>query len=242
MRAKSPKISNKEFQSLIGALLYVSVNSRPDISAPVSILSQHIKNTREVDWKETQRICKYLKNTADFELKLSFTTPSKPELVGYADASWAEAQEDRKSNSGYLFKLFGGTVSWSSKRQDCTSISSTEAEIVALSETCREALWIRRILTFCDEVQTKATVIFEDNQSCINFHRAGGVSNRTKHIDTRYCFAKDLIAKMIVRIVFCASEHNSADMLTKPIGTIRLRTLRMGIGLMAWSTAAEDRH
>ncbi|XP_074099287.1 uncharacterized protein LOC141527617 [Cotesia typhae] len=192
MRETTPKISNTSYQKQIGSLLYLSVNSRPDISAPISILSQHIKDTRQQDWNELQRVLRYLKATSKYELRLSQSTTTCGELFGYADANWAESRQDRKSNSGYLFKVLGGTVSWSCKRQDCVSVSSTEAEIVALAETCRETTWLRKILEFFKQVQVSPTTIYEDNQSCINSHRSAGFSNRTKHIDTRHYLAREI--------------------------------------------------
>lgn len=67
-------------------------------------------------------------------------------FYGYADANWAEDRNDRKSNSDYIFKVHGGVVSWRCRKQSCVSLSSTEAEFIALSEACQEAAWIRRIL------------------------------------------------------------------------------------------------
>ncbi|KAG5889496.1 hypothetical protein JTB14_026500 [Gonioctena quinquepunctata] len=85
-------------------------------------------------------------------------------LHGYADADWGGDTRDRKSNTGYLFKYSGGLVSWRSKKQDCVSLSSTEAEVIALSEACQEAMWLKQLLKdFGEEViEIK---MFEDNQN-----------------------------------------------------------------------------
>lgn len=231
LRADSPEINNRHYQKFIGALLYIAVNTRPDIAAPISILSQYIKAPKKVDWIELKRVGRYLKHTMDYELKLSNSNKSNMTLVGFADANWAEDHEDRKSNSGYIFRLNGGAVSWACRKQACIALSSTEAEIVALAETCREAAWIRRLLKDFNELQKTPTIIYEDNQSCINRLKNGSCTTRTKHMDTKYFYTKDLKSSGEVDIVYCPSERNEADMLTKPIGAIKLKGLCKKIGL-----------
>ncbi|XP_057333932.1 uncharacterized protein LOC130673055 [Microplitis mediator] len=164
-RDNTPTVTEATYQKIIGSLLYLSVNTRPDISAPVAILSQHIVDTRKQDWIELKRILRYLKATQNYELQLSNRSSLIRELYGYADANWAGSTKDRKSNSGYIFIFLGGTISWSCKKQECVSVSSTEAEIVALAETSREAVWLRKVLEFMDEEQRSPTVINKDNQS-----------------------------------------------------------------------------
>uniref|UniRef100_A0A6V7M0T8 Integrase catalytic domain-containing protein n=1 Tax=Bracon brevicornis TaxID=1563983 RepID=A0A6V7M0T8_9HYME len=237
-REKSPRITNESYQKLIGALLYLLVHTRPDISAAVAILSQRIKEPRQTDWNELQRICRYLKYTIDFELRLSDQSRDD-KLIGYADANLAESRDSRKSNSGYIFKLFGGTISWSSKRQECVTLSSTEAELVALSEASREAKWIRKLLTFFNEHQNEPTTIYEDNQSCINSLKGPGSSNRSKHIDTKYFYTRELKERRIIQVTCCPTETNEADMFTKPLGPTKLSTLVKMIGLKNWSKQDE---
>ena len=132
-----PLMGNQElYQQLIGALLYLAVNTRPDISASVTILSQSNKQPTSVDWTEAKRISRYLKGTKDYELVLGGN--GKEELIGYADADWAANRSNRKSNSGYLFQFMNATISWACRKQTCVSLSSTEAEYVSTAETCLE--------------------------------------------------------------------------------------------------------
>lgn len=137
--------SNERYRQLLGCLLYISINTRPDVSASVSILAQKISSPNQEDWNELKRVVKYLKGTAHLSLLLGGDF-DQPFFVGYAGANWAENRVDRKSNSGYVFRLYGGTISWSCKRQTCVALSSTEAEFIALSEACKKAQWIRRVL------------------------------------------------------------------------------------------------
>ncbi|XP_053597499.1 uncharacterized protein LOC128668457 [Microplitis demolitor] len=242
IRNLTPLMSTTIYQKLIGSLLYLSVNTRPDISAPVVILSQHIKDIRRQNWNELQRVIRYLKNTKSYELQLSDTSAANKNLIGYADANWAESRQDRKSNSGYLFMFLGGAISWSCKKQDCVSVSSTEAEIVALAEASKEAVWIRQVLEFMRKTQLTPTIINEDNQSCINSHRSSGFSQRTKHIDTRHYFARDLEDKNVIKLKYCPSEFNLADILTKPVRAVRLITMVNKIGLRNLGSAEQHQH
>lgn len=112
----------------------------------------------------------------------------------------------------------GGTVSWMCKKQTCVSLSSTEAEFVALCEGVKEALWIRNILTDVNRSIENSTTNFEDNQSCIKMFDNQKISNRTKHIDIKFHFVKDIInQKKMINLEYCSSKEMIADMLTKPL-------------------------
>lgn len=162
-------LSNSQYQKLIGCLLFLSVNTRPDISAAVSILAQKISHPHQEDWNELKRVVKYLKGTVNAKLVLGGFERNSEFLHGYADASFADRSLDRKSVSGTVFFVNGGLVSWSSRKQRCVALSSTEAEFVALSEACQEACWLRRLLEFLEQKLDGPTVMHEDNQSCLKF-------------------------------------------------------------------------
>lgn len=138
--------NNNEYQRLIGCLLYIAVNTRPDIAANVSILAQRVSSPRNCDWNELKRVVRYLKGTADLKLVLGSNEHKDDPVFGYADANWAEDKADRKSNSGYIFIVHGAAVSWACRKQSCVALSTTEAEFIALSEACQEARWLRRLL------------------------------------------------------------------------------------------------
>ena len=132
-----PLKSNETYRSAIGSLLFLAVNSRPDISVSVSILSRKICDPTEKDWREVKRIFKYLNGTKDLKLTLGNGPDQEHLIQGYVDADWGGDRLDRKSNTGYIFFYKGSPISWKSKKQDCVSLSSTKAELVALSEACQ---------------------------------------------------------------------------------------------------------
>lgn len=217
--------SNDEYRKLIGMLLYLSTNSRPDIAASVSILSQRVTNPRDTDLTEVRRVIKYLKGTKDFDLKLS-SNHCNDELFAYSDADWAENREDRKSNSGYFISVNGGAIAWSCRKQNIVALSSTEAEYVALSETCKEVAWIRRIAKDVNINVPDTIIIYTDSQSSISMITNKKFSNRTKHIDTKFRFVQDQVNNGDIFLKYHPTETNIADMMTKPLGSTKMKILR----------------
>jgi hypothetical protein len=122
--------------------------------------------------------------------------------------------------------VFGGAVAWSSRKQDVVSISTTEAEFYALAETAKEVQWIIQLLKDFNVKLCEPVVIESDNQSCIKFVENEKFSNRTKHIDVRYHFVKDFINMQSIQLRYCPTEHNIADMLTKPLNGPKIKYLR----------------
>lgn len=223
--------NNELYRKAIGALLYLSVNTRPDIAASISILGRKVTNPNKGDWNEIKRVFKYLNGTKNYELKLGEESQLQNcSLVGYADADWGANQADRKSNSGFLFKIFGATICWVSRKQTCVSLSSTEAEYISLAEACQEAIWLKQLLQDFN-IQETEILIYEDNQSCIKLLQNEKSSNRSKHIDTKYHFIRDLFVKKIISVEYCPTENMIADVLTKPLAGTKIKKFAELIGL-----------
>lgn len=221
---------NNEYRKLVGCLLYISVNTRLDIAASVSILAQKVSHPTQNDWIELKRVLKYLKGTKNYNLRLS-ETKFDDKLFAYADANWAEDKQDRKSNTGYVIFVCGGAVSWCSKKQSCVALSSTEAEFIALSEASKEVIWIRRLLNELGEHFEHPSIVYEDNQSCLKLIETEKLSSRSKHIDTKKFFVKDHIDRKTIQCRYCPTEHMLADMLTKPLSASRIQELSRKCGL-----------
>lgn len=214
---------NDKYRAAIGCLLYIATNTRPDVSAAVAILSQKVVSPTQSDWNQVKKLIRYLKGSSHLRLKLG--SSDKAVLIGYADASWGEDRETRKSNSGFIF-LFNGAISWSCKRQDCVSLSSTEAEYIALSEACKEAIWLQRLLDDLYYSEQRTTTIYEDNKSVPKMIVDERLSNRTKHIDIRTHFVKDYVKKGVVNIEYCPTEEMIADLFTKGLAKEKFNKFR----------------
>lgn len=199
--------NNERYQKLVGCLKYISVISRPDISASVSILIVNASKPTQSNWIELKRIVRYLKGTSNFKLKLGNDSKQAP-LIGYADASWAEdkKKKNHQAHSGYIFFVYGAAVSCRCKKQDRVSLLSMEAEYVSLCQAGQYTIWIRWLLRDFNIDMERPTVIYEDNQSCLKFIQDERVSERTKHIDTKACFIKDHVDKGDVWYVYYPSD------------------------------------
>lgn len=217
--------SNTEYRQLIGKLLYISTNTRPDISAAVGILAQRVSKPRDLDLIEVKRIVRYLNSTKDLKLHL-FDDNNKVALEAFADSDWAEDRTTRKSISGVICKIFGGTISWSSRKQDIVSTSTTEAEFYALSDAVKEIQWLKNILGDFDIKVPETLTVHSDNQSTIKMVENAKFSSRTKHIDVRLHYVRDLVYQQKINIIYCSSEDNVADLLTKPLAGIKIQHLR----------------
>jgi len=126
------------YRELIGALMYLSVGTRPDITHAVSYLSQFNSCYTEAHWKAAKRVLRYLKGTNN--VGLVYSCSSNPPTM-FTDADWGNCNLDRKSYTGHVFMMSGGAVSWESKKQQTVALSSTEAEYMALSEATKEAVY-----------------------------------------------------------------------------------------------------
>lgn len=217
--------SNTIFRKLIGMLLYISTNTRPDISVAVNILAQRVTKPRELDITEVKRIVKYLLATKNHVLRLGEPNSTIP-LIAFSDANWGESRIDRKSISGVICKVFGGTVSWSSRKQSMVSLSTTESEYYALAETVKETLWLIELLKDLKVEICSSPIINVDSQPCIKMISNEKFSQRTKHIDVRFHFVKNALDENRIKLSYCPTDVNIADMMTKPLAGIKIKSLR----------------
>lgn len=221
------EIGEYPYQNLIGCLMYLTVNSRPDIAYVTSYLSQFNTCFTKEHWNAAKRVLQYLKGTLNYSLVYR---RCKEPLRGYCDADWANCPIDRKSYTGYTFKLSGGPVSWESRKQPTVALSSTEAEYMALASATKEACYLRR---FVHEITGKLTPVrlASDSQSAINLVRNPIHHNRTKHIDTRFHFIREKVSCNIVVLEYLCSSDMPADVLTKPLGPVTHKRCIVGLGL-----------
>ena len=146
------------------------------------------------------------------------------ELVGYSDASHG-SESKRYSQDGYVFMWNGTPITWSSRRQKSVSISTYQAEIYCLSETIREAIWVRRLLKdFGFKVGTLP--IYGDNQASILSAYNPSNHQTSKHIDTRKNFNEEKVTKKLVKLEYISTTENIADLFTKALDKNKLTYFR----------------
>jgi len=202
------------YQKLLGCLLYLAVFTRPDLMHAVSVLSQFNTCHTDAHWGVLKRVVKYLQGTSHYSLRYSKTG----DLVGFSDATWGSCHIDRRSYTGYVMLLGGGAISWQSRKQGKTALSSAEAEYVALSECAKEAVAMSNLV---GELQKPIATIPVgcDNQSTIALAREEKASKSLRHVDIRYHFVKECVEKGPLRLHFVPTKSMVADVLTKPLAT-----------------------
>ena len=149
-------------------------------------------------------------------------------LLGGSDADWSGDHDDRRSTTGYFFKLgfSGGAVSWQTKKQQTVALSSCEAEYQGLAAAVQEATFLRSLMCDMGYAQTAATLIGEDNQSCIKLATNPVMHKRSKHIDTKYHFIREKIDDKSVELVYTPTDQLGADLLTKALPQVKVEQHR----------------
>ena len=152
-----------KYREMIGSLMYVAIMTR-HIAFTISNLSQYLNSPHTTHLHAVTRVFHYLSGTKDFKLILGgFNTT----IVGYSDSDWA-SQIHHHSISGYAFFIGSGIVSWSLKKQPIITLSSTEAEYVALTHSSKDIIWIHKLLKdFSIFPFSLPTNLFCDNQGAI---------------------------------------------------------------------------
>lgn len=206
---------NIPYQQAVGCLLYLAQCTRPDIAFSVNNASRFNTNFTLAHWKAIKRIMRYLKSTIDY--RLTFRKRANFDITGYSDADWASDVDDRRSCTGYVFKLSNSAITWASRRQQTVALSSTEAEYMAMSSAIQEAVWIKQLAGELDSNLRKPITLYCDNQSALRLAELDAYRPRTKHIDIRFHFVREMVLNHKVKIEFIASERNVADSLTKPV-------------------------
>ncbi|KAG9446390.1 hypothetical protein H6P81_012518 [Aristolochia fimbriata] len=151
-------------------------------------------------------------------------------LAGYSDADWAGDVDDRKSTSGGCFYLGTNLVSWYSKKQNSISLSTAEAEYIAAGSCCAQLVRMKQMLSDYGLNSTEMTV-YCDNTSAINISKNPVQHSRTKHIDIRHHFIRELVEDRQVLIEHVSTENQLADIFTKSLDAKRFEFLRGALGL-----------
>ena len=226
---ESESIDTIRYQSAVGSLLYLSGWTRPDIAFAVSNVARFCSHPTREHWTALKRILRYLKGTLNYGLM--FSRNADGTLLGFSDSDWAGDTNDRKSTSGYLFRVNGAAVSWRSRKQTCVALFLAEAEYVALASATQEATWLRQLLQDLHQQQIDPTVIQEDNQAAIVFTQNPQSHGKMKHIDIKYHFVREKVQDNTVQLHYCPTSDMVADVLTKGLSSEKFSRLRQLSGV-----------
>ena len=203
------------YATRIGELLYAALGSYPEIAYAVQHLSQFTSNPGPEHIAGVKQVYRYLKGAADHGI--TYSGSGNKEVVAFSDADWGQNILDRKSISGHVFILAGGAISWTSKKQATVALSTLEGEYVALSLAIRHGLWLRQFLTDIGLPPNTPTTINTDSLSAIALTKDAQFHSRSKHIDIRHHFIRDVLERKEVVLSHVPGEVNPADALTKAL-------------------------
>ncbi|XP_046143262.1 secreted RxLR effector protein 161-like [Osmia bicornis bicornis] len=219
------------YRELIGSLMYIALRSRPDILFAVTKLSQFNSCPSETHWIQAKHVLRYLSRTVDYVIR--YNTNEKPEIRIFCDADWAGDQDDRHSFTGMVVMIGPNIVQWISSKQKCISMSTMEAEYVALASAVKEAKWLKMLLSELKLYDSLLGIsnVYCDNKSAIEFSKSRVENSRTKHIDIAYHVVREELEKKSIRLSYVSSNENVADIMTKNLKCIAHKncTERLGI-------------
>ena len=213
-----PNRSNS-YTKLLGEMQYLANATRPDIAYAVNRLASYTGNPSIQHYTALKRILRYLAGTKTLGITYKIRGDeihSGNLFYGFADAAYAN-QEDFKSTTGYVFIASGGAITWKSKKQTIIALSTTESEYIALSESGKEAVWLWNLFQELGFMQSNPTIIKGDNYGSVELSHNAQYHQRSKHIDLRYHWIRELIEKNVIEIQTCRDPEQTADVLIKAL-------------------------
>jgi hypothetical protein len=224
----SPVASDERdfFHSFVARLLYLAQRVRPDILQSVVVLASRVQNPTISDSFKLARIMGYLQQTRSKEMKLGNT---RNKLEAYIDAAYA-VHVDGKSHTGMVLTLGKGAFYCKSSKQKMASKSSTEAELIALSDCCTQVTYWKDFLAR-EGAQLTETIVYEDNKSAIGIIIDGQGSHKTRHLRARNDFVTERVNNKDFTLTYCPTGDMLADLFTKPLQGaqfVRLRDIILG--------------
>jgi hypothetical protein len=225
----------KTFQSLAGSLLWLARCTRPDIMFAVHRMTRKTHQPRICDWKLGKRILRYLKGTKNFKLHMKSDNEDENvfKMTSYSDADYAADREDRKSVSGIMVLLNGCLIGWTCQKQGGVALSTMEAEFVSAARACQELMGLREMLTELKLSTQLPMKMCVDNQAAICQIMDEASSAKSKHIDTKIKYVKICAKQGIVEAIYCPTNEMWADLLTKPLPSVKLLEMLRCAGLCA---------
>ncbi|GJW67869.1 retrovirus-related pol polyprotein from transposon TNT 1-94 [Tanacetum coccineum] len=220
-------VDQTQYRSMIGSLMYLTA-SRPDLVFAVCMCARYQSKPTKKHLEAVKRVFRYLQGSIN--MGLWYPKDTAMALTAYADADHAGCQDTRRSTSGGAQFLGDKLVSWSSKKQTSTSISSTEAEYIAMSGCCAQILWMRSQLSDYGFAYNHIP-LYCDNKSAIALCCNNVQHSRSKHIDIRHHFIREQVEKGVVELYFVRTEYQLADIFTKALPRERFEFILPRLGM-----------
>ncbi|GKE00686.1 retrotransposon protein, putative, ty1-copia subclass, partial [Tanacetum coccineum] len=203
------RMSKVPYANAVGSLMYLMLCTRPDITYVVSVVSRYLVNPDR---------------------------GNHVDVTGFVDSDYAKDPDKGRPITGYAFLIHGCVVSWKATLQHVVALSTTEAEYMALTEAVKEAIWLRGLLEELG-VELNTVTVNCDNQDAIHLSRNYVFHERTKHMNVRYHFIREVLEVntfKVFKVLKVDTKHNAADALTKVVRGLKLQhcleLLNVGVG------------
>jgi len=228
------KPSVLRYQRKTGSLLYAAVTTRPDIAFAVSRLARFNQNPSEAHQQAAERVIQFLYNTRYMAICYGGDNDGVRAFVCASDASFADNSIDRKSSQGYIMMLFGGPIAWRANKQDTVTTSSTEAELLALSQTAKEAIFLSRLFKAMNLRLHEPLIIDCDNTQTLRLIKedTARLITKLRHIDIHQHWLRQEYAERRLFFQWKPTKEMIADGLTKALPRQRFNNFVKMIGMV----------
>jgi hypothetical protein len=205
--------NQKEYQSIVGSLLFITRMTRPDVAIQVNLLGRHCSNPSTSNLEGAREVIRYLRTTEDHGIIIR--KPENSEAKIYADASYGDSiTRSGRSQSGSLITYGNQPLDWWTRRQDVVALSITEAEYIAACEGAKDAAALRQLLSEL-KVSSPVPLLLTDSEGAEKLSKSGKFQRRSRHIEHRFHYLRSEVNHSNLKIRHLPGKENPADMLTK---------------------------
>ena len=217
----------RRYRRLVGKLNYLII-TRPNISFPISVVSQFLQSPCNSHWDVVIRILRYIKSTPD--QGVLYKNRGHTQVVGYTDADWVDSPTDRRSTSEYCVFVDGNLISWKSKKQDVVARFNAELEYRVMTMATCELIWLRHLLQELRFGKDEQMKLICDNQTALHVASNSVFHERTEHIEVACHFIREKISSGCVTTSFVNSNNQLADIFTKFLRGPRIKYICNKLG------------
>ena len=210
------------YREAVGSFMYLMVGTRPDLSNFLREVSSHLCNPGMKHWEAVQKGLRYLKGTAHYGLTIgggkSVTTRmtnNEDILKVYVDSDFSNCVDTRRSITGFAIYFVDSLISWCSRRQRSVTLSTTEAEYMAMAHALTQMIFLRQTLEEMEITQSTPVKILEDNKGCILLAKKQELNDRSRHVDNKYHFIQEQVRRKRVIVEYIQTKDQRADPFTK---------------------------
>jgi histone deacetylase 1/2 len=216
------------YRSMVGALRYLTL-TRPDISFAVNKVCQYLHAPTTVHWTAAKRILRYVSHTLSFGL--TFMKSRSTLVSAFSDADWAGCVDDRRSTGGFAVFYGPNLISWSAKKQETVSRSSTETEYKSVANATAEVIWVQSLLAELGVKEMQTPCLWCDNLGATYLSANLVFHARAKHIEIDFHFVRERVLSKKLEIRFIPSKDQVADGFTKPLPVKSFTEFRNNLNL-----------